>query len=306
LPRTPPKKVSIPGIPVKLCDGPGLEVEGWAERLNQIDADVLSQKRLCEPRKQYVAVLLVVHYRTRRFEAADIGLVAKVIRGWHLPLGIVLTNFEAPPRKYEGEPTDEFTMSIKKQLAGSDARFNTIPFFLVNSVVDENTELPVRGFERLATGLKELVERGLQQVQEGFDMNVANIINSEASDCGAWSGGLFFMPFASTIVNSIIPKRMIVRLLKLFKVEEPVEPMAELLLDRYRNGWETGGLVVADVVKAIPVAGWLIGGLGTGLGCKRQTRLLGLDVQEFLCKLPRSGGLITHAAITKHLFAHTP
>jgi uncharacterized protein (DUF697 family) len=94
---------------------------------------------------------------------------------------------------------------------------------------------------------------------------------------------------------------MIVRLLQLYNAEGPLEEMAEMLIDRHRVGLATGALVVADIVKAVPLVGWVIGGLATGLGCNHQTRLLGQDVKSFFSELANKEGWITRDAIVRAL-----
>jgi predicted GTPase/uncharacterized protein (DUF697 family) len=279
-------KCSVSDIPVEFYDGPGFDTQHWAKELERLSHDVHRTNKSPNRSEHYATVLLVVNYRTKRFLQEDVELAKTVVTGWKLPLAIVLTNFEARPEAYEREPDDKVTISIKTRILELDPRFSTVRYFRVNSTVEEESDRPVAGFERLARGLKELVDEGLEETPEWVrQLRAEKIVEDAARQNGGISGGVFFLPGSSTIANTVIPKNMIIELLGVFEVDGPREEIAGQFIVAVRNGWITGALVVADVTKAIPLIGWVVGGITTGVGSYFQTKDLGMAVVGILTDL---------------------
>jgi hypothetical protein len=166
-------------------------------------------------------------------------------------------------------------------------RVNSDRIFDKVEVVDR-----IGGFERLAGGLRDLVADGVSQIEPRIRRNIEardaritrarQIVDSRAEAVGGVSGAAFFVPFTGTVSNQLIPRSMVKELLRLFNVQGDLDDCAGKLVSRYRNGFATAGLVAADVVKVVPLLGWLVGGLGAGLGGRNQTRKLGKDVIKLL------------------------
>jgi predicted GTPase/uncharacterized protein (DUF697 family) len=303
-------KCSVPDIPVQFYDGPGLEARNWAEALKQLDAEVRKANKSLEERDHYAVVLMAVNSRTQRFLQEDIYLAKKVVEEWKVPLAIVLTNFERAPAEYEKEPDDDLVVSIKKNFEKEAPMFSKVRYFSVNSTMEEDSDKPVAGFVRLARELKELVDEGREESRmrvqrltraKIWQLETDKIVREASSKTGGLSGGLFFLPLSSTVANAVVPKTMVRDLLELFEVEGNHKELAELFIEKLRNGWRTAGLVAADVLKVIPVVGWLAGGLGAGLGCHFQTKDLGEAVTKILTKLAKEQSRVTANQIKEEL-----
>jgi uncharacterized protein (DUF697 family) len=102
----------------------------------------------------------------------------------------------------------------------------------------------------------------------------------------------------------LVQARMIERLFDIYHVrcEGGDQKYAiEQFIKKYRNGFETGFLLLEDVGKALPVVGWIFGGASCAIVLKVQTERLGHDVLDLLERVYKKHGHVTIGKILDEL-----
>jgi hypothetical protein len=296
---------SDPRISVIFHERPGFEHERYQEEKAKLERDVRSWSRSFLARNHCAAVLIVTSGMFADAERA----VARMADQWHIPLGIVFTKHRVEdPGDYGIEPNNEDESDnleevnvARRELRLSGIDPSTVRMFFVNSVREISTDR-VGGFERLARGLKDMVTEGLGRTRArilaipfpliDWNERADEIIHEAASQCGLIAG-IVIVPMVATIANLTIPRRMVVRLLEFFEVQGDLPAAAEVLVNRYGDAKATVGLVAADIIKVIPFLGWVVGGVGGSVGCRRQTTQLGFEVKALLVRLSQAHGSLT-------------
>jgi hypothetical protein len=212
-----------------------------------------------------------------------------------IPVGVVITSNIFPRR------VDALKLSIEQLNLG-------VPIFSVNSFQEDPDSAPVRGFCELCEGLRSLVKEGLENSRLPLSGQLAEkiakaeeIIEEEASSCGKWAGWICFIPSSGFLARSVCQKRMLNRIMEVFGVAGVNDSLIDLLIEKYRSGGLTAALTLFELAKVVPIVGWFLGGLGSGLSMKDQTRGLGNHVKIMLIGMSMSRQSMTAAKVTEIL-----
>jgi GTP-binding protein EngB required for normal cell division len=301
-------EVGTEGFNVRLVDGPGLESEAFPKQFKDLKEQIALANRSINPEKHYACALFVAS-ANQKWEDADKSIV-KELKDAKIPIAFVLSN------AYEKEKLEGITTQLKASVAtiGMSASevfiypVNTIPFIgkipppppsssgrrRPTPIREQSgSKTPVSGIWDLADGLCELVKTGLECSRlkiEGNERNLVEraetIIESAADKCGSWTRIVFFLPIIGVTKLLSRQKEMLTELCVLFMRESPPSSFVDLLIDKIRDGDATKALILLDLVKMVPIVGWIIGSEGGGRATD-ETRVLGYDVRDFFLGLLR-------------------
>jgi hypothetical protein len=239
-------RAAVPGMAASFYDGPGLETDTFDVQLGEIESRLRRANASFAAEDHFDAVLMVIS-KTAKWENADLKLALKVVREWGFPLAIVFSRFEGELGDYDVDPKADAADKLAIAVADDLSRNNVtgVELYRVNSartMRGSHVVFPVAGLERLARGLRGLVDVGVARTRERIEVNrkkerrqdAVAAVGEAARGCRARCNAVVVSPLCLRSENRRMALAMIGRLLQLFAVDGA--PAAGALFNAYQEG----------------------------------------------------------------------
>jgi len=291
------REIKKEGIPLSIFDTRGLELADFQATLKEVISLVSARRKQTDPREHIHVAWVCISEDSRRVEQAEIDLVTGLAE--HLPVAGVITKSRAD---------NGFRAEVQRLLPQAK---NIIRVRALSERFDDGHALPPMGLVELTQLTSELIPEGqrnalaaAQKVDLQAKINRGHKVVAGAAAAAAVTGATP-IPFSDAVVLIPIQIGMLAGITLAFGLQVSKGFLMTLVTSAAGCTGATfvGRAIVANLLKFIPGAGSVAGGVISATTAAALTTALGEAYIAVLAKLSQEKPLseITEAEITEAL-----